>query len=299
MRLIVDDNIATVGKFDGVHKGHLALIDYIRSVSAGRPLRVVTFADHPLQTIAPARAPKLITPPDIKHRLLTDAGADVVDMLDFGDIRSLTADSFIGQLAETGTRTLVMGFNNRLGHDRPEGIEAYRETGRHHGVEVIEAPPLYMGDTPASSTRIRQHIAAGEIEAANMLLGHQFTVGGIVGEGKHIGRTIGYPTANIINYPSQLLPPQGVYAGLTRIDHMTYDVMVNIGLRPTVDDSPVMTFEAHVIGLENADLYGKQIEVDLTARVRDTRRFDSLDALRRQLDIDKETVISLRPRLYK
>ncbi len=293
MSLTIDDNIATVGMFDGVHLGHFSLISHIKDISQGRPIRVVTFADHPLSVIAPQHAPKLITPPEIKRRLLTGAGVDIVDILNFGDISGLTADQFIGQLADTGTRTIVMGFNNRLGHDRPEGPDAYRDIARRHGVNVIVTPPLYMGATPASSTRIRQHITAGEIEAATSMLGHRFTVSGIVGQGKKIGRTIGYPTANIITPPNQLLPALGVYAGVTTIDTQQYDVMVNIGQRPTVDNSPDTTFEAHIINFEGVDLYGKPLEIALTARVRDTRRFESLEALSRQLDCDKATVRTL------
>lgn len=287
MSTVIDDNIATVGMFDGVHVGHLALIDHIMERRCGRPLRIVTFTDHPLNIIAPDRAPRLITSPDIKHRLLIDAGADTVDMLNFSAIRNLSADDFIRHLAETGTRTLVMGFNNRLGHDRPEGIDTYQGIARRHGVDVITVPPLYDGDKPASSTRIRQLIADGELDDAVAMLGHPFTISGVVGEGKHIGRTLGYPTANIITCPAQLLPPAGVYAGRTQIDGTLHDVMINIGTRPTVDNSPDTTFEAHIIDLKEIDLYGQRLDIDITARVRDTKRFDSLEALRSQLNLDK------------
>lgn len=284
--------LATVGVFDGVHAGHRRLLRQMRRQAPDSLLCVVTFTDHPMRVIAPAAAPKLITLADDKTRLLGEAGADMVVMLDFADIRPLTARQFMRRLADAGVAGLVLGFNNRFGSDRLTNLAQYQAVGAEFGVEVSRGEALIDGGAPVSSTRIRALISDGDMAEANRLLGAPMAVSGTVGPGRQLGRTIGYPTANIITDPRQLLPAPGVYAATARLGGRTYPVMANIGARPTVDDDPRPTFEAHIIGYD-ADLYGERLTVSPLSRIRPTRRFDSIGALRRQLDLDREAVLAM------
>lgn len=278
--------IATTGVFDGVHRGHQALLASMRAAAPPAEVRAVTFTDHPMCVIAPEAAPQLICDSDTKVRLLREAGADRVDVLSFGEIRSLTAAEYMRRLADEGVTDLVLGFNNSFGSDRLRTLEQYRTAGAVAGLTVTQASPVLVGGEPVSSTRIRHALGAGKIAAATELLGHTYTISGIVGAGHRIGRTIGYPTANIVMSPRLMLPAAGVYAGATEIDGRRYPVMLNIGCRPTIDADPHPTVEAHVIGLD-ADLYDRPLTVEVATRLRDTRRFETLAALRAQLDADR------------
>lgn len=283
--------IATTGVFDGVHRGHQALLALMRASAPQAEVRAVTFTDHPMCVIAPEAAPQLICDSDTKVRLLRDAGADHVDVLSFGEIRSLTATEYMQRLAADGVTDLVLGFNNSFGSDRLRTLEQYRAAGVVAGLTVTQAPPVLVGGEPVSSTRVRRALAAGEIAVATELLGHPYTISGVVGAGHRIGRTIGYPTANIVTSPRLLLAAAGVYAGATEIDGRRYPVMLNIGCRPTIDSDPRPTVEAHVIDFA-ADLYDRPLTVEVTTRLRDTCRFDTLDALRAQLDADRRAALA-------
>lgn len=281
---------ATVGVFDGVHAGHRALLDDMHGV--GAPVRVYTFADHPMCVIAPQAAPLLLTPADAKRAMLLDAGADDVVTLDFADIRPLTAGQFMQRLAADGVTRLILGFNNRFGSDRLTSLDAYRSIGRGLGIEVTQAAPLIDGDAPVSSTRIRALLADGELADANRMLTSPYTLAGTVAAGRRLGRTIGFPTANIVTDQRQLLPAAGAYAALAEVDGAGMPAMVNIGTRPTVDKDPAITVEAHVIGFD-ADLYGRTIAVRLVRRIRPVERFGSVDELRAQLELDRVATLNI------
>lgn len=281
---------ATVGVFDGVHAGHRALLDDMRC--AGASVRVYTFTDHPMCVIAPQAAPRLLTPASVKRDMLLDAGADDVVMLDFADIRPLTAGQFMRRLSADGVTRLMLGFNNRFGSDRLTSLDAYRSIGRGMGIEVSQAAPLIYGDAPVSSTRIRALLADGELTDANRMLTSPYTLTGSVAAGRHLGRTIGFPTANIVTDSRQLLPAAGAYAAIATVDGREMPAMVNIGTRPTVDSDPEITVEAHIIGLD-ADLYGRTVSVRLVSRIRPVERFGSIDHLRAQLEHDRQTTLNI------
>ncbi|MCM1518981.1 MAG: riboflavin biosynthesis protein RibF [Pseudoflavonifractor sp.] len=287
-----EGRIAAVGMFDGVHRGHRFLIDFMRREGEARGLAptVFTFSPHPLSVIRPGSHPRLLSTPEERRQRLLDAGARYVEILDFDqDLRNMTSRDFLAMLHDRHeVRALVMGFNNHFGSDRPEGLDSYRATGRDIGVEIVGAPE-YDGDSgPISSSIIRQMIARGDVAGASTALGRPYTLGGHVGGGKQLGRTIGYPTANLLPDSDDLLiPAPGVYAcEATLPDGTTRPAMTNIGHRPTVDgeDGP-LSIEAHLLDFTD-DLYGRGLALSFVSRLRDERRFASLDELREQLGND-------------
>lgn len=286
--------IAAVGMFDGVHLGHQFLIDFMRREGEKRGLvpTAFTFSPHPLAVIRPGSHPRLLSTVSRRRDLLLEAGADYVKVIDFDEeTRQLTAAEFLAMLhARYNVRALVLGFNNHFGSDRPEGVAPYREIGAALGVDVVQAPG-YCGGVPVSSSIIRGRVSAGEVRGAADGLGRPYSLSGNVVGGKQLGRTIGFPTANIeVESPDLLIPANGVYAcEAVLADGGAYAAMANIGQRPTVDaEGAPVSIEAHLLGYDG-NLYGENLTVRFWERIRDERRFDSVDDLRRQLEDDAAT----------
>lgn len=292
--------IATVGVFDGLHRGHRALLDSLILEGERRGLTpcVFTFDRHPLALISPDRTPAPLMTLEDKIKALKGYGIGYVEVLHFDDnLRALTAAGFMTRLRDVyNVAVLLMGFNHRFGCDRISNPEEYTALGRSLGIEVIHARELSDADIRVSSSAIRNAIADGDIASANRMLGHPFSISGRVIGGKQIGRTIGYPTANLQRSDnSLLLPPKGVYAvDVILPDGQRCRGMLNIGVRPTVDSSsvPAPSIEVHVIDW-SGDLYGQEITLELLSRLRDEQRFDSLDALRRQLSEDRTRALGI------
>lgn len=278
---------AAVGMFDGVHRGHQALAAHVRQAAAERGLQPAffTFDRHPLQTVAPERAPRLLSTPDQRRRWL-EPGLTVTLPFDEA-MRRMTAEEFMRMLRDDyGARLIAIGFNHRFGSDRLPDFEDYRRVAESLGIEAVLVREEGEG---ISSSAIRQALAEGDIERANDMLGHPFALAGTVAHGQALGRSIGFPTANIIPaQPAQLIPCEGVYAGRL----LGHPALVNIGHRPTVGDDGHLSIEAHVIGYDG-DLYGRPVELELTHRIRDERKFSSLDALRAQIALDKASLLSV------
>ncbi|MDE7386395.1 MAG: riboflavin biosynthesis protein RibF [Muribaculaceae bacterium] len=291
---------AVVGTFDGVHRGHRYLLDDLRQRAGARGLatRVYTFTDHPLATLCPSRAPFMLTTAAEKIGLLGRSGIDEYSICDFAEVAPMTAREYIELLAREGVGLLLIGYDNRFGSDRLVTVDQFVKAADGTGVEIQQAPELTDADgNPINSSRIRQLIADGDITAANALLGYRYELTGPVVHGKQLGRTIGFPTANqYIADGRKLIPAAGVYACLAAVDGREYPAMVNIGHRPTVDrsDAP-LSIEAHIIGADT-DLYDRMLTLKVCDRLRPERRFDSLDALRRQLELDRATTLTLLQR---
>ena len=280
-----------MGMWDGVHSGHRFLIDHVRALAAERSLvpSVVTFRAHPLTIVRPEAVPPLLTDLSTRLALLDAAGAADCVLLDFdARMRRLPAAEFLRMLKEDyGVDTLVVGFNNRFGHDRLEGLEAYRTIGAAIGMEVLPAPEFRHRRRPVSSSKVRALIAGGYVKKAADLLGRRFTLTGTVVSGRQLGRTIGFPTANISVAPGMLLPAAGAYACIALTpDGVRRPAMVNIGRRPTVDlpDAP-LSIEAHILDFAGT-IYGCPLTLEFVSRLRDERAFDGVEALRRQLGRD-------------
>lgn len=308
--------IAVVGMFDGVHSGHRYLLDQLRLQAAERSMKplVITFTNHPLSIIAPDKAPRLLTSPLEKAALIRSEGflGDEILLLPFDEkLRSTSAAGFLGMLrGRFDCAALLRGFNNRFGHDAPGDFASYKQLAANAGIELIQAREL-PARAGVSSSEIRRLIAAGEVADAAALLGRPHTLTGTVVRGKALGRTLGFPTANLHTPSTLILPAPGVYAATATIApplfpstvasrqasskaEVSYPAMVNIGSRPTVDDPGApLSVEAHIIGLpEETNLYDCRLTLSFVDRLRSERRFASLEALRAQLLLDHSAALA-------
>jgi len=267
---------AVTGTFDGVHRGHVFLLDSLRREAALRGLEplALTFSSHPLSLIAPERTPLSLTSVEERVRLIEEQGVKA-EVLTFDEpLRRMTAADFLAMLRERyGVTVFLLGFNNTIGSDLlgagPVPVEPVGGVGI---VAVRELPGFSV-----SSSAIREALRCGDIAAANAMLGRPYAVEGEVVGGRRLGRTLGFPTANIDVGADRALPAAGVYVGRV----LGRRAVVNIGRRPTVegrDDAP-LSVEAHLLDF-CGDLYGRRLRLELFARLRGERRFASLDALK-------------------
>lgn len=296
---------AVVGMFDGVHLGHQFLLDHLRQESQSRLLAptVFTFPAHPLSVVAPCRAPRLLTGPTEKLSRLEACGFTLpqVEFLIFDEaLREMTASLFLEMLhSRYAVDFILRGFNNRFGTERDLTSKDYREIAAAHGIELVDAQSLCHGEgddpPPVSSSRIREALEKGDIPLANAMLGYRYPLTGTVVDGKRLGRTLGFPTANLRPaHPTKLIPADGVYFCLASGNGMaTHRAIVNIGSRPTVDGSNGRnSIEAHILDF-NSDIYGRELTLDFITRLRDEIRFPSRDELTRQLEADRELARAL------
>jgi riboflavin kinase/FMN adenylyltransferase len=283
-------HIATIGFFDGVHRGHQFLFSRLRDEADKRGLDplIITFCEHPRAVLQMGFQPRLLSSKEERlSRLKHYANAEVFD---FQAIHSQTAQQFMQTLHEQyEVDALLVGYDHRFGSDRITDLEQLKMQGRAVGVEVVRAEeynPTETTDAHISSTEIRNALAAGEIERANELLGYTYTLSGTVVHGRGIGRTIGFPTANIqMDEPRKLLPPPGVYVAEADLGNgHQQPAILNIGTNPTLGENPI-TIELHIPNLE-LDLYGRQLHIRLLHYLRPERRFDSLEELRKQIEAD-------------
>ncbi len=285
--------IAAVGMYDGVHRGHQFLINYLKLEAVHRGLHpaVVTFKEHPRTLVRPLEAPGMLTDLDDRLRLLEGTGLDDCILLTFTEtMRRMAARKFLGMLHDKfGVDALVVGFNNRFGRDRVDGLEQYRQIGTEIGMDVISAPE-YRGDGGhISSSIVRNYLYQGEIAKATQALSRPHRLRGKVVEGKRMGRTIGYPTANVKPLSDRaIIPRAGVYAVVvTTPDGVRRPAMLNIGYRPTVDDAEdaTLSIEVNILGYTGY-LYGETLTIDFIDFIRKEKKFKDLERLRQQLGAD-------------
>lgn len=295
----VPATVATIGVFDGVHRGHCCLLAQVAHEARQRGLRTmaVTFDQSPAHVLGHAPAQPQLTDLDEKVRLLL-CQADYVAVLPFTrELAALSARDFMARLHdELHVRALVIGYDHRFGHDRNEGFGDYVAHGRALGLDVLQAHQLTDLDGVSSSS-IRRLLADGQIDSAAHLLGRPYTFAGTVEGGHRVGRTMGYPTANIRPlYAHQLVPASGVYAVGVQLldtpDTPTLPAALNIGTRPTLDNGSERTIEAHLLDFEG-DLYGQRVRLHFHSYLRPEQRFDTIEALRRQISDDAATVRQL------
>ncbi len=283
--------VVTVGSFDGVHTGHVAVLREIaaRAEAAGRASVLVTFEPHPMEVVNPAAAPLLLTTPVERREILAQSELDYAVILRFDErLRALAPEAFVRLLRDRlRLRELVIGEDHGFGRGRAGDMAMLKVLGSRFGFAVDVVPPVR--DPVAgivSSSRIRTAIAHGDLGLARRMLGRPFTLSGVVVPGAHRGRSIGVPTVNLPVPLRKALPPDGVYAVWVEWPRGRSGGMLNQGTRPTVGDL-ARTIEAHLFDFEG-DLYGAWVRIEWVERIRDTRRFDSLDALRAQLAKDAQ-----------
>lgn len=285
--------IAAVGTFDGLHKGHQAVLDAVaeRAIWRDGVGFIISFDRHPLTLVNPSRAPKALLTEEKKIRRLKEKGLTTEIFKFDNELKSLTASQWLKLLKEKlGIDEIILGYDNTFGSDGVYlSVEDYKKIASSLGMEIRVAPYV----EGASSSEVRKLISKGEIEKANEILGYPYALEGEVGNGKHIGRTLGFPTANLSPDPSLVMPGQGVYAAAALLPSgEKVAAMVNIGVNPTVGKIVQPSIEAHLIGWEG-NLYGCKLELIFLKRLRDEMKFASLSELGNQLEKDREETLKV------
>jgi riboflavin kinase/FMN adenylyltransferase len=284
--------VVTVGTFDGVHRGHWAVLEEIgrRALKSGRRSALVTFHPHPLRIVRPDVAPALLTTPDEKKEILAESALDYAVFVPFTEaLRQYSPRRFVEEILveRIGVQELVIGYDHGFGRGRSGDVSTLVEIGAELGFKVDVVPPVDLGEAPISSTRIRKAVLAADMEAARAGLGRPYSLKGLVVRGDGRGRTLGFPTANLeIGDPSKLVPPAGIYAVQGVLRRQTVPGALHIGPRPTFQGS-TPTIELHLIDYEG-DLYGERIRVDFAKHLRPVLPFDSVAALVEQMKRDVE-----------
>ncbi|MCY0898267.1 MAG: riboflavin biosynthesis protein RibF [Firmicutes bacterium] len=298
-RLANGPTAVTIGNFDGVHRGHQALIARTLEAAVAEQLGmvVVTFDPHPALILRGSIDRFLITPDPLKQRYLTEAGAQDIVTLPFTPaFRDMEPEVFLDHVLreELQARYVVVGDNFTFGRGGRGRVDFLRDWGlrQHIRVEVLPPERPAASDRPISSSWIRQLIQAGNLAEAIDLLGHPFTVAAVVSPGEQRGRALTVPTLNFEPPSTQVMPPFGVYAGFLTIQEQTYPAVANWGVRPTFGGGRPR-WEVHALEPVSWDLYGRTVEFDVIAWVRDEQQFESPEALRRQIGRDVEQARAL------
>ena len=284
--------VVATGFFDGVHTGHRLVIEQLVQAAAvrGDESMVVTFWPHPRNVLQKeARSLRLLTSLQEKKDMLLSLGVDKVEVMPFTkDFSSMTTREYLSELMNRfGAKAVLIGYDNRMGCDAA-GADQVASAALDLGLEVIrtEMVPSPCGYA-VSSTKIRERLEAGDIKAASAMLGYDYSLYGVVVAGNRLGRTIGFPTANMQMYePLKLVPGNGVYYVKVETVGRTFHGLCNVGCRPTVSSGNHRTIETHIFDFDE-DIYGLDIKVTFVEKVRDEIKFDSLEALREQLEKDK------------
>lgn len=296
--------VATIGFFDGVHRGHRFLIDRVieEAQRSGMSSAVITFDRHPREVLQTDYQPDLLSTLDEKLLLLSKTHVDNTVVLHFdASLAALTAHDFMRDVlqGQLKVRKLIIGYDNRFGHNRSEGFDDYVRYGKELGIEVIRADAFLPDDVRVSSSVIRTCLREGRVEDANRLLGYDYTIESRIVSGYQNGRKMGFPTANLdVTRCQQLLPASGVYAVLVRLKDSVGWMrgMMNIGHRPTFNGTST-SMEVNLFNF-SGDLYGQELLVSFISKIRDERKFDSIDTLAEQLQHDKVQINKLFDMTY-
>ncbi len=296
-----DDNagyrggVLAIGNFDGVHCGHQRMFATLTRIARERnvPSVVLTFEPHPIEILRPQEAPPRLTTTEQKAELIEQCGVDVLIVYQT-DLRllNLSADDFfrtvvMGELAASG---LVEGPNFFFGRNRTGTIKVLEQLCQREKLTLDIVPPVFVGAQMVSSSAVREAVVTGDVEVANDLLGHPYSVRGLVVKGAVRGRTLGFPTANVTHIAT-VLPRDGVYAGRVSHNGQDWPAAINLGPNPTFGERR-RKFEAHLIGF-TGDLYDQSIDIELIGRLRDTRPFSNVDDLKAQLHDDVRRAIEI------
>jgi riboflavin kinase/FMN adenylyltransferase len=288
--------VLTIGTFDGVHQGHKAILQEV--VKHAQQVKgesvLLTFEPHPRKLLFPDQPLGIITPLRKKLQLITAAGIEHIVVVPFTrEFASMSAQEYIERflVGIFHPKSIVIGYDHRFGHDRKGDLKLLEQCEQQGGYELMEIPAQLIDDAAVSSTKIRHAITEGRMEDASHMLGRNYSLTGTVIHGSKLGRTIGYPTANIKpEDPEQIIPAIGIYAIQAMHNGTVYNGMLSIGYNPTVTDTKDIKIEANLFDLDD-DLYGAALEISFVKRLRDEMKFDSIEALKQQLHKDKEEVL--------
>lgn len=295
------DVVATVGTFDGVHLGHQSLLRELRRLAQERGERsmVVTFSPMPLQVLQPEVLPLCLSTTQERIELIKALGIDEVVILNFDTALSkLSAREFLLLLRDKyRIATVLLGYDHRFGSDTGLPLEAYEALGKSLAIDVVRTTSFDLEDKPVSSRTIRQCLLRGDISTANKLLGRAYSLSGQVVGGNRVGRTLGYPTANIqVNETNKLIPLDGVYAVKVVLNpcacrerEHAYCGMLSVGNRPTLSDGLEQTIEVHLLDFSK-QIYAEHVRVDFCHYIRENRKFASARDLSEQIALDERII---------
>lgn len=286
----IPELVASIGCFDGMHSGHAYLIHQIRKEALRRKMKsaLITFTVHPRKVIQTGYQPELLTSLPEKIELIDHTSVDYCVLLPFTEqLSKMTAKQFMSRLRKKyNVRSLVIGYDHRFGHDRLEGFEDYLAYGHEIGIKVIKAEGLTEKDVSVSSSVIRRLLKEGDIHNANVYLGYNYCLSGIVEDGFKIGRKLGFPTANLhVTCSDKLIPARGVYAGYVNVECQRYSCLVNIGYRPTFSEGKDLTIEINILNF-SGNIYRCLIKVELVEYIRPEEKFESAEELINQIEKD-------------
>lgn len=276
--------IATIGFFDGVHRGHRFLFAQLKELAHEHDLEplIFTFDRHPREVLTGVSPAMLTTSMERQHLLALHAE---VRVLDFADVQTLTAEQFMQYLHEQeNVDILLMGYDHRFGSDQLKGFSEYEKVARRVGMRVERAHECLVDGLPVSSTRIRKLLHEGQMKEVNRLLGYKYSLSGVVEHGNGIGKQIGFPTANIRIQSNKLLPMSGVYSAQALVDGKSIVAIVNVGNNPTVGNDKI-SVESHLIDFYG-NLYSKEVVVNFDLFIRSEKKFASLNELQEQIAKD-------------
>lgn len=290
----ITNPVITIGTFDGVHMGHVKILETVKQRAAqlqGESM-VMTFDPHPRQVLFPFDENlKLINTPQEKIENLERNGIQNLVVKEFNkDFSRLTAVEFVRDILvnQLGVKELIIGYDHHFGRNREGSIDNLREMSVTFGFTVLEIPARLIDEVTVSSTKIRNAILEGDLHTANTYLGYVFSFTGTVVKGDQRGRTIGFPTANVeVPFKYKILPGQGVYAVKGRVDGQWYNGVMNIGYRPTVTDLEHLKTEVHLFGLSK-EIYGQDITVQVIEKIRNEQKFNSVVELAAQIKLDAD-----------
>ncbi len=291
--------VLALGNFDGLHRGHLKIIERVKRAAAehgGTPM-AMTFDPHPPRVVRPDKAPPLLMTKAQRLEALERAGIACVAVVRFThELSEWAPEQFVRTVLADWLRVseVWVGANFLFGHGRSGNFSLLRTLGQQYGFRADKIDPVRYKDFVVSSTRIRRLVAEARMDEAGALLGHPYFLDGTIVEGRKRGQTIGFPTANMVT-ENELIPPHGVYATTMTIDGIVHAGVTNIGVRPTFDESET-TIETHLLRY-SGDLYGRRVRLSFVQRLRDERRFESVDALRAQIDADRRRADHLFSRI--
>lgn len=289
-------SVVTIGVFDGVHRGHQAIIGHAvkRAEDLGLESVVMTFDPHPSEVVRPGSHPAVLTEPAYKAALIEALGADVLCVVPFTvGFSQLSPDAFAHDVLADNlhAKVVVVAENFQFGHGAAGGIALLRRLGRTFGFDVESAPLVTEDGTVFSSTYVRSRVAAGDVAAARLALGRPHRIEGVVVPGERRGRELGFPTANLRTGRHAAVPAHGVYAGWLVLDDRRWKAAISIGTKPTFDGSECAV-EAHLPDFDG-DLYGEHVALEFCAHLRETLRYDSVEKLTAQLRADLARVRDL------
>lgn len=290
--------VITIGTFDGVHQGHQSILKHIQEEAQkiGGDSVVITFHPHPRLLLRPDdKSLQLISTLDEKIALLQKYGVQNIVVVPFTrEFSNLSAEAYISDFLvhKFHPKKIVIGYDHHFGNNRMGNIDYLQKFKSKYSYEVDEIPKQVVSEIDVSSTKIRKALNVGNVKEAAILLGHEYTLQGIIKKGKQLGRTIGFPTANI-NSPEEtkLIPAYGVYAVKVHYKELLYKGMMNIGKRPTVDGMN-MTIEVNIFDFDK-EIYGEELKIEFVDRIRDEVKFSDIEALKKQIILDKIQVLSI------